>query len=60
MAAKVYVSGADDPDEYGDGTGLDIRENHLIVSTGDAISPRVQQRIAIYAPGHWKRAEVTK
>jgi hypothetical protein len=40
--------------EHQDGTGIDVRESgHLIVVTG-------MDTLAIYRPGSWTSAEVTK
>jgi hypothetical protein len=55
MAVKVYGDGEF---EYADGTGLVVRDNHLVVTVGHGISP--EQQIAIYAEGKWDRAEIRK
>jgi hypothetical protein len=39
--------------QHGDGTGIDIRDGHLVVVSG-------VDTVAIYAPSRWLRAEVTK
>jgi hypothetical protein len=58
MAVKVYDSKTPETYEHGAGTGLDVRDGHLIVVTSNGASPT--DRIAVYAPGKWERAEVTK
>jgi hypothetical protein len=55
MSVKVYGTATPQPYEHSDGTGLDFRDGHLMV-TGSA----PLERLAIYAPGQWERAEVTK
>jgi len=57
MAVKVTGNNpqtkAPTTSQHGNGTGIDVRDGHLLVVDG-------LDQIAIYAPGHWTHAEVTK
>jgi len=60
MAVKVYETTTPETHEHADGAGLDVRDGHLIVIRGTSTVTEPQHRIAIYAPGKWERAEITK
>jgi hypothetical protein len=59
MAVKVYGNPKTHGDyDHSEGTGVDVREGHLIVQSGASVS--TPRQIAVYTPGSWVRAEVTK
>lgn len=60
MAVKVITkvnneNRAGSPAQHGNGTDIDVRDGHLVV-----IASEPTRRVAIYAPGTWVSAEVTK
>jgi hypothetical protein len=56
MAVKVY-DGAE-THEYVNGKALEVRDGHLFVLDTTIMEP--QHQIAVYVPGKWERAEITK
>lgn len=52
MAVKVYGT---ETHEHGNGTDLDVRDGHLLVTRSGGGE---KHSVAIYAPGEWQRAEV--
>jgi hypothetical protein len=56
MAVKVTKGNqANSVAQHGNGTGIEVREGHLLVTPEGSSKP-----VAIYAPGTWVSAEVTK
>jgi hypothetical protein len=41
--------------QHADGADIDIRDGHLVV-----LSAAPSKRVAIYAPGSWKSAQIAK
>jgi hypothetical protein len=62
MAVKVTGNGPAGQEkilaQHGEGAGVDVRDGHLAVTTDPRDEP--VRWIAVYAPGSWTHAEVTK
>lgn len=58
MAVTVYDKQTNETYDHGNGTGLDVRDGHLIVTKGTSSAQEPHHRVAIYAPGKWERAEI--
>ena len=46
--------------EYANGLALEVREGHLFVLDTTSTVMERQHQIAVYVPGKWERAEITK
>jgi hypothetical protein len=58
MSVKVY-DGVE-WNEYANGRALEVREGHLFVLDTTSTVMEPQHQIAVYVPGKWERAEITK
>jgi hypothetical protein len=58
MAVKVYGKPTTHNYDHSEGTGVDVRDGHLLVLAG--VSVTTPRQIAVYTPGTWIRAEVTE